>query len=289
MTRRHPDWLKVPIPGGDSYASIKTMLRQAKLHTICEEAKCPNIAECFGAGTAVFLILGDTCTRDCRYCNVHHGTPQPPNPREPHDVAASIHTLHLTYAVITSVTRDDLPDGGARHFHDTIHAIHTQNPTCTIEALIPDFQGDHHALHTVLTAHPHVLNHNIEVVKDLFPHIRPHGDYTTSLHLLTHAKTIDPTITTKSGLMIGLGETTDQIHQTLHDLRAANVDILTIGQYLQPTHNHEPIHRYYTPQEFQELKTHALTLGFHDVEAGPLVRSSYHAHQAYHNAHKETP
>ncbi len=289
MPRRHPDWLKTPIPGGPTYQTITTLLKSANLHTICHEAKCPNLAECYAAGTAVFLILGDTCTRHCRYCHVHHGTPTPLDPTEPTNVATAVKTLSLTHAVITSVTRDNLPDGGAQHFATTITAIRERNPLTTIEALIPDLQGNITHLTTILDANPDILNHNIETVQPLFPTIRPQGNYTTSLTLLKTTKTIAPTITTKSGLMIGLGETTAQIHHTLHDLNTANIDILTIGQYLQPTTHHEPIHHYYTPTEFHALKTYAHTLGIHTIEAGPLVRSSYHAHQTYTHARKATP
>ncbi len=281
MARRHPDWLKVHIGTGDSYIRLKTQLRDANLHTICEEAKCPNIAECFNAGTAVFLILGDVCTRHCAYCHVRHGTPQPLNPHEPDEIAASVQKLRLTYVVITSVTRDDLPNGGAQAFADTIHAIRRINPGCAIEVLIPDFHGNTTALATVVDTKPEVVNHNIEVVAALFPRIRPGGDYTRSLTLLKTVKTLNPQLTTKSGLMVGLGETEAQIQQTFRDLRGAQVDFLTIGQYLQPTAQHEPIHRYYTPAEFDSLRTQALAEGFLHVESGPLVRSSYHASTAF--------
>jgi len=275
--RRHPDWLKVPIAGGQQYYAMKSMLRSADLHTICEEARCPNIAECFGNGTAVFLILGDTCTRSCRYCNVNHGIPKELNLQEPQNVAMSVHQLGLKYVVITSVTRDDLPDGGAQVFSDTILAIKQKNPRCYVEVLIPDFNGAPSALQTVLQAQPDVINHNIEVVQALFPTIRPQGDYQRSLQVLHQSKTFDPTITTKSGFMIGLGEQWNDILQTMSDLRQATVDLLTIGQYLQPTSHHAPIQKYYTPKQFQELKTIALSMGFSHVESGPLVRSSYHA------------
>jgi lipoyl synthase len=279
--RRHPDWLKVRIGGGENYSKIKTLLRTAKLHTICEEAKCPNIAECFGNGTAVFLILGNICTRNCRYCNVTHGTPGPLNPDEPRDIAESVSTLGLQYVVITSVTRDDLPDGGASVFHTTIQAIRQENPGCRIEVLIPDFMGNATALQQVIDAAPDVINHNIEVVEELFPIIRPQGGYQRSLQVLRTLKTNAGDIPTKSGFMVGLGESTKQIHTTLHDLRTAQVDFLTIGQYLQPTRNHAMVHKYYTPDEFSELKTTALQMGFSHVESGPLVRSSYHAQNAF--------
>jgi lipoic acid synthetase len=281
MTRRHPDWLKVKIGGGEQYQRVKTLLRASKLHTICEEARCPNIAECFGNGTAVFLILGDICTRSCRYCNVIHGTPKAINEEEPAAVAVSVNSLGLKYVVVTSVTRDDLQDGGASVFAETITAIKKKNNACKVEVLVPDFQGNTEALHTVLTAHPDVLNHNIEVVEPLFPQIRPQGNYKTSLRLLRTAKEIDAQLLTKSGLMVGLGETTEDIVSTMKDLRMALVDVLTLGQYLQPTKHHVEIKKYYTPDEFRALKTIALDLGFTHVESGPLVRSSYHAERTF--------
>jgi lipoyl synthase len=278
--RRHPDWLKVKIGGGENFAKIKSMLRSAKLHTICEEAKCPNIAECFGCGTAVFLILGDTCTRNCRYCNVKHGTPLSLNPNEPKDVAESVKKLGLKYAVITSVTRDDLKDGGASVFYEAVKEIKKLSNNCRVEVLIPDFAGDREALQTVIDAKPDVINHNIEVVEKLFPEIRPQGNYKTSLELLKNIKKINKNMTTKSGFMIGFGENKEQIIKTMQDLRKVSVDFLTIGQYLQPTREHFDIKKYYTPEEFNEFKKIAMDLGFVHVESGPLVRSSYHAEKA---------
>ena len=278
--RRHPDWLKVKIGGGENFAKIKSMLRSAKLHTICEEAKCPNIAECFGCGTAVFLILGDTCTRNCRYCNVKHGTPLPLNPNEPKNVAESVKQLGLKYAVITSVTRDDLKDGGASVFYEAVKEIKKLNNSCRVEVLIPDFKGDERALQTVIDAKPDVINHNIEVVEELFPEMRPQGNYKTSLELLKNIKKINKNMTTKSGFMLGLGESKEQIIKTMQDLRKASVDFLTIGQYLQPTREHFEIKKYYTPEEFNEFKKIAMDLGFAHVESGPLIRSSYHAEKA---------
>jgi lipoic acid synthetase len=278
--RRHPDWLKVRIGGGENYSKVKTLLRSAKLHTICEEAKCPNIAECFGSGTAVFLILGNICTRDCRYCNVTHGIPGSLNDHEPQEIAESVKTLGLKYVVVTSVTRDDLPDGGASVFYETVQAIRRVNQECHIEVLIPDFKGDDTAIQKVIDAAPDVINHNIEVVEDLFSLMRPRGCYQRSLDVLKTLKTKQRAIPSKSGLMIGLGESTEQIHATLRDLRDAGVDFLTIGQYLQPSRNHAMVKKYYTPEEFLELKTTALKLGFAHVESGPLVRSSYHAQNA---------
>jgi lipoic acid synthetase len=278
--RRHPDWLKVRIGGGENYSKVKTLLRSAKLHTICEEARCPNIAECFGSGTAVFLILGNVCTRDCRYCNVTHGTPGPLNRNEPRDIAESVKTLGLKYIVITSVTRDDLKDGGANVFFETVQEIRRMNDACKIEVLIPDFRGDEAAIQKIVDVAPDVMNHNIEVVEGLFPDIRPQGNYQRSLKVLKTIKTKNRKIPTKSGFMVGLGENTEQILATMHHLKDADVDFLTIGQYLQPTRNHAEVKKYYPPQEFVELKSTALQLGFLHVEAGPLVRSSYHAQAA---------
>ena len=278
--RKHPDWLKVGIPGGKNYFKIKSILREFKLHTICEEARCPNIAECFGCGTAVFLILGDTCTRSCKYCNVKHGKPLPLNPNEPRDVAESVKKLGLRYAVITSVTRDDLEDGGASVFFETVREIKKLNNDCKVEVLIPDFKGRIGSLQIVLDAKPDVVNHNIEVVEDLFQMIRPNGDYKTSLRVLENIKKLDKDVKSKSGFMIGLGENMHQIVKTMDDLRKVDVDFLTIGQYLQPTRQHAEIKKYYTPDEFNELKRIALSKGFKHVESGPLVRSSYHAEKA---------
>ena len=278
--RRHPDWLKVRIAGGENYVKMKSLLRRAKLHTICEEAKCPNIAECFGSGTAVFLILGDICTRNCRYCNVKHGKPQGLNLSEPEDVANSVKKLALRYVVITSVTRDDLTDGGASVFYDTVKAIRKKNKDCKIEVLIPDFKANIDSLKKIIDSKPDVINHNIEVVEDLFPKIRPEGNYNLSLKLLKKIKMINSKIKSKSGFMIGLGENKDQIIQTIKDLRESNVDFLTIGQYLQPSRKHVEIKKYYTPEEFDKFKKIALGMGFLHVESGPLVRSSYHAQDA---------
>jgi lipoyl synthase len=278
--RRHPDWLKVRIGGGENYSKVKTLLRSAKLHTICEEARCPNIAECFGDGTAVFLILGNVCTRNCKYCNVTHGKPGALNKNEPRDIAESIKTLGLNYVVVTSVTRDDLPDGGAYVFSQTIQEIRKLNPVVHIEVLIPDFKEDGTALQSIVDSAPDVINHNIEVVETLFPEIRPQGDYQRSLSVLRTIKTMDKQMKTKSGFMIGLGETNEQILSTIQDLKTAHVDYLTIGQYLQPTKQHAEIKKYYSPGEFQEFKNIAMSLGFTHVESGPLVRSSYHAQNA---------
>ncbi len=278
--RRHPDWLKVKIGSGESYVKMKSLLRNSKLHTICEEAKCPNMAECFGNGTAVFLIMGDTCSRNCGYCNVKHGKPLPINTNEPKDVAESVKELGLSYAVVTSVTRDDLEDGGAGIFSEVINEIKHVTRSCNIEVLIPDFKGDEVALKKVIDAEPDVVNHNMEVSEELFPTIRPEGNYKTSLNVLKTIKKINRKMKTKSGFMVGLGEDKGQIIKTMQDLREADVDFLTIGQYLQPTRQHVEIKKYYTPEEFNEFKEIAMNLGFKHVESGPLVRSSYHAEKA---------
>ena len=278
--RRHPDWLKVRIGGGENYSRMISLLRNSKLHTICQEAKCPNIAECFGSGTAVFLIMGDTCTRNCSYCKVKHGKPLPINPEEPKEVAESVKQLGLKYVVITSVTRDDLVDGGANAFSNTINAIKDINPACKVEILTPDFNGKIESIRTIIRAKPDVFNHNIEVVKELFPNIRPEGNYLISLDFLKNIKEIDKRTKTKSGFMIGLGENKKQIIATMKDLRGVNVDFLTIGQYLQPSKEHVEIKKYYTPEEFKDFKDIALKMGFKHVESGPLVRSSYHAEKA---------
>jgi len=270
-----PEWLKVNIPSGEAYNKIKSLTDNAT-HTVCQEAKCPNIAECWGNGTATFLILGDVCTRNCLYCNVKHGQPSKVDGKEPEKIAAIVKKLDLKYVVITSVTRDDLQDGGARTFKETIKAIKKQTKA-KVEVLTPDFKADTGAIRSVLSAEPDVFAHNIETVERLFPKIRPEADYLRSMIFLKRLKEIDPKQTTKSGLMIGLGETKDEILKTLRTLRRAKVDIVTIGQYLQPRSDLAKVEKYYTPEEFEELKQEALKLGFKHVESGPLVRSSYHA------------
>jgi len=275
--RRHPDWLKVNLGSGNNYSEMKKILRKAKLHTICEEAKCPNMPECFSNGTAVFLILGDTCTRKCKYCNVKQGNPLPLNPDEPLAVAESVKKLGLKYVVITSVTRDDLEDGGASVFYDCVKEIKKKQSNCKVEVLIPDFKGCTASLKKVIDSVPDVINHNIEISEKLFHKIRPEGNYKTSLSLLKNIKNINNNIKTKSGFMVGLGEDNNHIIKTMKDLKNAKVDFLTIGQYLQPTMDHIKIKRYYTPEEFLKFKCIALELGFKHVESGPLVRSSYHA------------
>ncbi len=275
--RRHPNWLKVSIPGGRNYVKMKSILHDAKIHTICEEAKCPNINECFRSGTAVFLILGNVCTRNCLYCNVTHGKPDNLDPKEPENIALSVKKLGLKYVVITSVTRDDLSDGGASVFTQTIEKVKVMNPEAMIEVLIPDFKGDISALKSIVDAKPNIINHNIEVVKELFSDIRPKGDYKISLNLLSKIKKLNNSMNSKSGFMVGIGETYDQIINTMKDLRKSDVDFLTIGQYLQPTNKHTKIKKYYTPDEFNKFKRIGLNFGFKHVESGPLVRSSYHA------------
>jgi lipoic acid synthetase len=278
-----PDWLKVRAPGSENYQRLKALMRGLGLHTVCEEANCPNIGECWHHGTATFMILGGTCTRSCGYCNVTHGTPHAPDPQEPVKVASAIHALALEYVVVTSVDRDDLSDFGAAHFARTILETRARIPGCRLEVLIPDFQGDEAALRVVLDAKPDILNHNIETVPRLYRAARPGGRYPRALELLRRSRQIAPAIPTKSGLMVGLGEEWDELVATLTDLREAGVSILTIGQYLRPSAANLPMARYYTPAEFAELKRLGLELGFGHVESGPLVRSSYHAHEQTQN------
>jgi lipoyl synthase len=274
-----PEWLKVRAPGSENYHRLKGLMRTLGLHTVCEEANCPNIGECWHHGTATFMILGDTCTRSCGYCNVIHGAPKPPDPLEPAHVANAVQAMGLAHVVITSVDRDDLPDFGAAHFAGTIAETRRRSPGCGIEVLIPDFQGDEQALHVVLDARPDVLNHNIETVPRLYRTARPGGRYERALQVLERSQAYAPDIRTKSGLMVGLGEEWAEVVQTLHDLRAAGCQIVTIGQYLRPSLANLPMSRYYTPTEFAELKRIGIDLGFGHVESGPLVRSSYHAHE----------
>ena len=274
-----PEWLKVRAPGSENYLRLKGLMRGLGLHTVCEEANCPNIGECWHHGTATFMILGNTCTRSCGYCNVVHGTPNAPDADEPVKVASAIHALELSYVVVTSVDRDDLPDFGATHFAQTIRETRARIPACRLEVLIPDFQGDERALRIVLDARPDVLNHNIETVPRLYRIARPGGRYPRALEVLRRSRDIAPDIPTKSGLMVGLGEEWDEVVATLTDLRSVGCQIVTIGQYLRPSIANLPMIRYYTPDEFAELKRIALDLGFGHVESGPLVRSSYHAHE----------
>ncbi len=274
-----PPWLKVRAPGSAGYLRLKALVRELGLHTVCEEAHCPNIGECWHHGTATFMILGDICTRACAYCNVAHGRPRPVDPNEPVRVAEAVRALGLEYVVVTSVDRDDLPDGGASIFAATIRETRRHAPNCRIEVLIPDFRGNWDALATVLAARPDVLNHNIETVARLYRTARPGGRYERALELLARAHRDAPDIPTKSGLIVGLGETWEELVATIADLRRVGCAILTIGQYLRPSPVHLPVARYYHPDEFAALKAYALDLGFGHVEAGPLVRSSYHAHE----------
>jgi lipoic acid synthetase len=274
-----PEWLKVRAPGSPSYLRLKGLMRDLQLHTVCEEAQCPNIGECWNHGTATFMILGDVCTRACSYCAVSHGRPAPPDSAEPVRVADAIRTLDLNYVVITSVDRDDLADGGASIFAETIRETRARRPECRIEVLIPDFQGNQAALRTVLDARPDVLNHNTETVPRLYRMARSGGRYSRTLELLDRSRRYAPGIPTKTGLMVGLGEERDELVATFKDLRDAGCGILTIGQYLRPSPGHAAMVRYYHPDEFADLKRAALEMGFVHVESGPLVRSSYHAHE----------
>ncbi len=274
---RLPAWFKVQVHEGPDYQDIRRLTGSLKLHTICEEARCPNIWECWNNRTATFLILGDICTRRCHYCSVTTGRPLPLDTAEPARVAEAVRVLGLRHAVITSVTRDELPGGGAVIFAETIMAIRRSLPSCTIEVLIPDFMGDESALETVLAAKPNILNHNIETVPRLFPSVRPQGRYLRSINVLKAA--LQKSAVTKSGVMVGLGETVEEVRGVMQDLRAAGCSILSIGQYLQPTTAHWPVMRFYQPSEFQQFKEEGLALGFRHVESGPLVRSSYHAEQ----------
>ncbi len=274
-----PEWLRVPANSGATNQAVTALLRSLDLHTVCEEASCPNCGECFGNRTAAFMILGRDCTRRCTFCCVSKGLPQPPDPAEPERVAAAAASLNLLHVVVTSVTRDDLPDGGASHFVRVTEAIRTW-PTDshpTIELLIPDFQGDEAALRQVVAARPDVLNHNIETVPRLYPAVRPQADYRRSLDLLGRARRLDNRLTTKSGIMVGLGETPAEVLAVMADLRRQDCRMLTIGQYLAPTRQHHPVIDYVTPAQFARYRDAALQAGFADVSAGPLVRSSYHA------------
>jgi lipoyl synthase len=284
---RKPPWIRVRIPPGNAVARLKSKLRANRLITVCEEASCPNIHECFGKGTATFMILGDVCTRRCSFCDVAHGRPKPPDAEEPRHLAETIHDMALRYVVITSVDRDDLSDGGASHFAACIREVRASNPGIKLEILTPDFRGKgrmQRALQALASAPPDVFNHNLETVRDLYPNVRPGADYDWSLQLLQQFKAQHAGIPTKSGIMLGLGETLDQVHGALNDLRAHAVDMVTIGQYLQPTAHHHPVLRYWTPQEFDALADYGTRLGFEHVASGPLVRSSYHADQMAHAA-----
>ena len=275
--RRLPEWMKVRMPGGANYIDLKNLLRNSDLHTVCEEAHCPNIGECWELRTATFMILGDICTRRCHYCAVTTGRPVGVDIMEPDRLAGTVKRLGLKYCVITSVNRDDLADGGAFIFAMCIRKINQQAPGCKVEVLIPDFDGALPALKTTIQARPDVLNHNIESTRRVFPRVRPRGDYRRSLELLGRVKELDPDIPTKSGIILGMGEETDEVVDTMKDLRGVDCDLLTIGQYLRPSNKHLPIAKFYTPAEFDELRSIGESLGFKHVASGPLVRSSYHA------------
>ena len=283
---RKPEWIRVK--AGNSagrFGEIKSMLREKKLHTVCEEAACPNIGECFGRGTATFMILGDICTRRCPFCDVGHGQPLPPNPNEPAELAASVSTLKLNYVVITSVDRDDLRDGGAQHFVDVVRAVREASPKTTIETLVPDFRGRMDiALEILGQALPDVLNHNMETVPRLYKQARPGADYTHSLELMKQFKARYPHVKTKSGLMVGLGETDEEILDVMRDLRAHDVEMLTIGQYLAPSGHHLPVSRYVHPDTFKMFEEEAMKMGFSGAACAPMVRSSYWADQQAHSA-----
>ncbi|MGZ5651024.1 MAG: lipoyl synthase [Usitatibacter sp.] len=275
---RKPEWIRVRAGGGERFAEIKTILREARLHTVCEEASCPNIGECFGHGTATFMIMGDLCTRRCPFCDVAHGRPLPLDAEEPRHLGETIAKMKLKYVVITSVDRDDLRDGGAGHFVDCVKAVRERSPDTRIEILTPDFRGRlDRALAALDAAPPDVMNHNLETVPRLYLQARPGSDYAHSLSLLKKFKAAHPAVTTKSGLMVGLGETNDEILEVMRDLRAHEVDMLTIGQYLQPSKHHLPVARFAHPDEFRMFETEAAKMGFVNAACGPMVRSSYHA------------
>ena len=275
--KRRPNWIKVRAPSGENYENLQNLMRNKDLHTVCEEAGCPNMGECWGRGTATFLMLGDVCTRTCGFCDVKHGRPEKLDWHEPERVAQAVKKMDLKHAVITSVNRDERRDGGAPIFAMVIRRIRQLLPRCSVEVLIPDFKGSLEALRIVMAARPEVLNHNVETVPRLFKQVQPQDRYAWSQTILSNARKIDPDVLTKSGIMVGLGETFLEVQETMRDLRNWGVDILTIGQYLQPSRKHLPIRKYYEPQEFEDLKNFGLALGFKWVESSPLVRSSYHA------------
>lgn len=278
-----PAWLRRKLPSGPAYEKVCAMIDKGQLHTVCQEANCPNQFECFSAHTATFLILGATCTRNCRFCNIESGRPGPLDADEPLRVAEAAAQMKLRYVVVTSVTRDDLEDGGAGHFAATIEALRKRIAEVAVEVLIPDLQGDRGALQTVLAAHPDVLNHNMETVRRLYPVVRPQADYDRSLTLLSRVKEIDPSIPSKSGIMLGLGETEAEIRQVIADIHGTGCRMLTIGQYLQPTEQHLPVVDFITPEAFGRWREFALDIGFEKVASGPFVRSSYHAGEMFTN------
>jgi lipoyl synthase len=277
LPERKPSWLKVRAPGGPNYLRLTQMMRELNLHTVCEEAHCPNIGECWEHGTATFMILGDVCTRNCAYCAVAHGRPPSYDIAEPERVGEAVAELRLRHAVITSVDRDDLPDFGAYIFAETIRQIKQRLPDCSVEVLVPDFQGNRDSIATVLAANPDIYNHNTETVPRLYKKCRPGGRYPRVMEIFRTARELAPDIPTKSGLILGMGETLEEVELVMRDLRDADVDILTLGQYLRPSDSHIPLDRYVTPAEFRELYEIGMSMGFRHVESGPLVRSSYHA------------
>ena len=277
LPERKPGWLKVRAPGGPNYLRLKQLMRELDLHTVCEEAHCPNVGECWEHGTATFMILGDVCTRNCAYCAVAHGRPPKFDPAEPERVAQAVAEMRLQHAVITSVDRDDLPDFGAWAFAETIRQIKQHVPTCSVEVLVPDFQGDEEAIQAVLEASPDIYNHNTETVPRLYKRCRPGGRYERVMRIFTAAKRIAPHIPTKSGIILGMGEANEEVLAVLRDLRAVDVDIITLGQYLRPSASHIKLDRYVTPDEFRMFREEGMAMGFRHVESGPLVRSSYHA------------
>ncbi|MCI1694472.1 lipoyl synthase [Aneurinibacillus aneurinilyticus] len=286
MAERKPEWLKIKLNTGENFKELKRMMRGKTLHTVCEEARCPNIYECWANRTATFMILGDLCTRACRFCAVKTGLPTELDLAEPERVAEATEQMGLTHVVVTSVARDDLKDGGALVFAKTIQAIRKRTPLCSIEVLIPDFLGNWDALKVVMDAKPDILNHNVETVERLSDRVRSKAKYNRTLELLAKSKEFQPKVPTKSSIMIGVGETTEEIIATMDDLRQVDVDILTIGQYLQPSPKHLPVKKFYHPDEFARLKEEGLKRGFKHVESGPLVRSSYHAHEQVESAAK---
>lgn len=277
LPERKPSWLKVKAPGGENYSRLRHMMRELDLNTVCEEAQCPNIGECWEHGTATFMILGDVCTRNCAYCAVAHGRPPKYDMGEPERVGDAVAQLQLRHAVITSVDRDDLPDFGAWAFAETIRQIHEKVPGCSVEVLVPDFQGKEASIEAVLEARPEIYNHNTETVPRLYKKCRPGGRYQRVMQIFRYAKQFAPDIPTKTGIILGMGETVEEVVEVMKDLREVDVDILTLGQYLRPSDGHIPLDRYYTPDEFRDLARTGLAMGFRHVESGPLVRSSYHA------------
>ena len=277
MPQRRPEWIRVRAPSGETYQQLQSLMRVKALHTVCEEAMCPNMGECWGSGTATFLMLGDICTRTCGFCDIKHGRPGPLDWEEPERVAQAVKAMNLKHAVITSVNRDDRHDGGAPIFAMVIRRIRALLPGCSVEVLVPDFKGSLEALKIVMDARPEILNHNVETVPHLFKQVQPQDHYEWTQATLSNAKKLDPEVLTKSGLMVGLGETMEDVKAVMRDLRSWGVEILTLGQYLQPSKKHLPIARYYTLEEFKELKRYGRKIGFRWVESAPLVRSSYHA------------